>query len=79
MQRNLKDLAAGALFVAIGGFFTLNAWFNLTIGNALAMGPGYFPILLGLVLIGLGAAIALPGCAHGRTRSAASRGAASAS
>ena len=61
MRLNLKDLAAGALFVAIGAFFTLNAWFNLAVGSAFAMGPGYFPILLGLVLIGLGLAIVLSG------------------
>ena len=61
MQLNPKDLAAGALFMAIGGFFTLNAWLNLTVGSALAMGPGYFPILLGFVLIGLGLAIAFAG------------------
>jgi hypothetical protein len=61
MRLNRRDLAAGALFVAIGGFFTLNAWFSLAVGSAFAMGPGYFPILLGLVLIGLGLAIALSG------------------
>jgi hypothetical protein len=61
MRLNRRDLAAGALFMAIGAFFTLNAWFNLAVGSAFAMGPGYFPILLGLVLIGLGLAIALAG------------------
>jgi len=61
MRLNPKDLAAGAIFIAIGAFFALNAWFNLAIGQAFSMGPGYFPVLLGLVLIGLGVAIVLAG------------------
>jgi Tripartite tricarboxylate transporter TctB family len=59
MHTNLRDLAAGALFVAIGSFFALSAFLNLSIGSAFSMGPGYFPILLGLILIGLGVAIAV--------------------
>ncbi len=59
MQVNLRDIAAGAVFVAIGLFFALNAWLNLRIGHAFSMGPGYFPVLLGTILIGLGLAIAV--------------------
>ena len=55
MRPNLKDCAAGTLFVAIGLLFAVNAWLGLSIGSAFAMGPGYFPILLGLILIGFGA------------------------
>jgi hypothetical protein len=58
MRVNYKDLASGALFVAIGLFFALNAWFGLRIGRAFAMGPGYFPAVLGLVLVGFGLVIA---------------------
>ena len=63
MRLNLRDLAAGALFVAIGSTFALTATFKLSIGSAFAMGPGYFPILLGLILIGFGLAIAISGLA----------------
>jgi hypothetical protein len=71
MQTNLRDLAAGALFVAIGSFFALTAFLKLPIGSAFSMGPGYFPILLGLILIGLGlaigvAALATPAAAPGQ-------------
>ena len=59
MQINTRDVAAGLLFIAIGGFFALNSWFNLRMGTALNMGPGYFPLLLGLILIGFGVAIAV--------------------
>ena len=61
MTINLKDLAAGALFVAIGAFFALDALFNLRIGQAFSMGPGYFPLVLGGGLVGLGLVIALLG------------------
>jgi hypothetical protein len=56
---NRKDLLAGIFFIACGGFFCLQALVHLSIGTALRMGPGYFPIMLGIVLIGLGGAIAL--------------------
>ena len=77
---NLKDCAAGMLFVAIGLLFAVNAWLGLSIGSAFAMGPGYFPILLGVILIGFGAGDRpCPGCASRRSPSARCRGAASAS
>jgi hypothetical protein len=56
---NLRDLAAGLAFVVIGLAFGVNAWLSLRIGEAQSMGPGYFPVLLGLVLIGFGVAVAL--------------------
>lgn len=59
MAINYRDVAAGLLFVAIGLFFALDALFNLRIGQALSMGPGYFPLIMGLVLAALGTAIAL--------------------
>lgn len=61
MQFNNKDLASGGIFVLIGGFFAGNALINLRMGSATSMGPGYFPIILGSVLIALGIAIALNG------------------
>ena len=59
MKADLRDLGAGALFVAIGLSFALTAWFKLRVGEALAMGPGFFPVMLGAVLVGFGAIIAL--------------------
>lgn len=59
MQANAKDVAAGMLFVAIGLFFAGESLLHLRIGRALAMGPGYFPLVLGSVLVAFGAVIAL--------------------
>lgn len=58
MSVNLRDFAAGTAFIVIGLAFGVNAWFDLRIGQANAMGPGYFPVMLGLILVGLGSTIA---------------------
>lgn len=56
MTVNVRDAAAGALFVGIGGWFAFSA-LNLDIGTALRMGPGYFPLILAGILIFLGVLI----------------------
>ncbi|CAN7617181.1 MAG: tripartite tricarboxylate transporter TctB family protein [Rhizobium sp.] len=43
----------GALFIGIGCFFIYQC-LNLELGTALRMGPGYFPLLLAVVLTCLG-------------------------
>lgn len=58
---NYKDLAAGVIFIAFGAFFALDAYFRLNIGSAFRMGSGYFPLLGGIVLSALGAAIIFNG------------------
>jgi hypothetical protein len=52
-----KDIAAGAIFVALGVFFLVGA-LSLDIGTALKMGPGYFPLVLSGLLIAIGLIIA---------------------
>lgn len=51
-----KDFFAGLMFTIVGIAFAIGAT-NFTVGNAARMGPGYFPLMLGIVLIGLGATI----------------------
>jgi hypothetical protein len=53
-----KDFCAGLLFVAFGVFAIIIAR-NYPLGTAARMGPGYFPHLLGILLIVLGAALSL--------------------
>ncbi len=50
---NVKDMAAGAVFAAIGLAFMAGA-LTLDIGTALKMGPGYFPLVLSGLLLLLG-------------------------
>ena len=58
--RNPKDFWAGVLFVAFGtAAVVLGARYNL--GTAARMGPGYFPRILGILLITLGGIIAMRG------------------
>ncbi|TIS77855.1 MAG: tripartite tricarboxylate transporter TctB family protein, partial [Mesorhizobium sp.] len=45
-----------ALFIFLGGFFALQS-LDLEIGTAFRMGPGYFPLVLAIVLILLGVVI----------------------
>jgi len=58
--RNPKDFVAGLLFVAVGIAAIVIAA-NYTLGTAARMGPGYFPRILGILLILLGSALALRG------------------
>jgi hypothetical protein len=46
----------GALFLVLGLIFAYESWI-LDIGTALRMGPGYFPLILALVLALLGIVI----------------------
>jgi hypothetical protein len=56
--RNPKDFWSGALFIAVGiGAIVLGSHYAL--GTAARMGPGYFPRILGILLIVLGAILAL--------------------
>jgi len=56
--RNRKDFWAGLLFAAFGLFFS-GFGSRYTFGSAARMGPGYFPTVLGIILVILGAVIAL--------------------
>jgi hypothetical protein len=62
--RNPKDFYAGLLFVAFGLAALLIAR-AYPLGTASRMGPGYFPRILGILLIGLGAVLSLRGLRAG--------------
>ena len=56
--RNPRDFWSGVLFTLLGvGALAVGSKYAL--GTAARMGPGYFPRILGILLIGLGVAIAL--------------------
>lgn len=56
---DLADVLAGLLFIAFGLGFGLSSFFQLEIGTAFRMGPGYAPLALSVVLVILGAIILL--------------------
>jgi hypothetical protein len=62
--RNKKDVSAGLLFVA-AGIVTVVGASDYPLGTMRSIGPGYFPIMIGVVLALLGAAVAFQGLSFG--------------
>jgi hypothetical protein len=56
--KSKKDFLSGLMFIVVGTAFALGAT-NFDVGSAARMGPGYFPLLLGIVLSLLGVIITL--------------------
>jgi len=54
-----KDFWAGLMFIGVGAFFVAWAATHYQLGTAVRMGPAYFPILLGGLLVFLGVLILL--------------------
>lgn len=50
---NEKDFAAGVIYIAAGAAFGIGA-FNYNIGEAARMGPGWFPMAVGFLLVAVG-------------------------
>lgn len=51
--RNQKDFAAGVIYVVSGAGFALGA-LNYKVGEAARMGPGWFPLWIGILLVAVG-------------------------
>ncbi len=58
--RSPKDFWAGLLFIGLG-ILAVAVGSRYALGTAARMGPGYFPRILGLLLVVLGAIISLRG------------------
>lgn len=56
----LRDLLAGGTFIALGVAFAAGS-LAYDIGTPVRMGPGYVPLVLGLVLAGLGVLVIVKG------------------
>jgi hypothetical protein len=56
--RHPRDFFAGLIFVAFG-LAAIVIGSNYSLGSAARMGPGYFPRILGILLLVLGAALSL--------------------
>jgi len=62
--RNNRDFIAGALFALIGDLtFVFSSHYPM--GSAARMGPGYFPTMLGLLLLFFGAWVMIRGLVAG--------------
>jgi hypothetical protein len=58
LVRHPKDFWSGLLFMGIGAFALIYGS-KYTLGTAARMGPGYFPRILGILMLVLGALLAL--------------------
>jgi Tripartite tricarboxylate transporter TctB family len=54
--KSQKDFFSGAMFIAIGVAFAWGAT-TYNVGEGARMGPGYFPLMLGIVLALIGAVV----------------------
>lgn len=55
--KSQKDFFAGLMYLAVGGAFAIGAT-EYNIGTGARMGPGYFPLILGVILGIIGTVIA---------------------
>ena len=54
--KSQKDFFSGVVYSVVGGAFAIGAT-NYTLGEGARMGPGYFPMMLGILLAVIGAAV----------------------
>lgn len=59
-QRDTRDVIGGLGLTALGLFAAWYAHAHYELGDLQRMGPGYFPIALGLILAVLGLLVAIP-------------------
>jgi hypothetical protein len=58
--KSQKDFFSGVMFTVVGVAFAWGAS-TYNVGNGARMGPGYFPLLLGIVMAAIGLAIMFSG------------------
>jgi Tripartite tricarboxylate transporter TctB family len=63
-----KDLFAGLMFMVTGTGFAWRAS-HYTVGSGARMGPGYFPLILGVMLAVIGVAVAVKSFLSGNPQS----------
>lgn len=57
---DVTDLATGVVIVLLGAAVSLYSWTHYELGTFTRMGPGMFPVCLGILLAVFGAMILLP-------------------
>ena len=68
VRKGMKDILAGSVFIVFGLYFALTS-LTYEIGSPLNMGPGYFPLVLGGLLVLLGAIVVVKGLVTGEGES----------
>ena len=62
--KSQKDFFAGLMYLVVGGAFAIGA-VDYNIGTGARMGPGYFPLILGVILALIGVTISLKALTSG--------------
>jgi len=62
--KSQKDFFAGLMYLVVGGAFAIGAY-GYNVGTAARMGPGYFPMILGILLGLIGLVISFKATASG--------------
>ena len=62
--KSQKDFFAGLMYLVVGLAFAIGAT-NYNVGSAARMGPGYFPLILGVMLALIGVVIAFKATTSG--------------
>ncbi|MEO3890433.1 tripartite tricarboxylate transporter TctB family protein [Nonomuraea sp. B5E05] len=63
-RRSFPDVLAGGIFILLGGAFVVGS-LGYELGTPLRMGPGAFPLLVGMLVAALGLAIVIKGLIAG--------------
>lgn len=56
---HIKNIAASGTLLAVGLAFGISSIFTMDVGSALRMGPGYFPLILSIVITVIGVVIGI--------------------
>ncbi|WP_425962051.1 tripartite tricarboxylate transporter TctB family protein [Rhizobium nepotum] len=56
---DIKNIAASGALLAVGIGFGISSVYTMDVGSALRMGPGYFPIILSIVITVIGVVIGI--------------------
>jgi hypothetical protein len=56
---DIKNIAASGTLLAVGLAFGISSIFTMDVGSALRMGPGYFPLILSIVITVIGVVIGI--------------------
>lgn len=56
---DIKNIAASGTLLVVGIGFGISSLFTMDVGSALRMGPGYFPLILSIVITVIGVVIGI--------------------
>lgn len=56
---DIKNIVASGTLLAVGIGFGISSIFTMDVGSALRMGPGYFPLILSIVITVIGVVIGI--------------------